>query len=382
MQDLLFAADAHEHPPLRSEVGEHDDARLLLGEAVTIGDEGVLREGEITFAATDLQRGAAGETHRAERAAFEDLHHAERRRRVRREPHVRRAGAGAVVARRVALDAEELIADDELVAGLELDRPTDTDEETVAAFEVLEEQLAVLEVEDALARVAEALALERHVARRADDHVVAGRLVFRGALHEAADDLEHEANGRALGRQDGRRGRRRRDGFGVRALFSLRASRRELLQIDLRGLGEDRHAAHRPARDHLVELALAEGEDHLHVLRFHQRAHEGRSVGALGVLGVGALVALDDATAVGEAMGDDVRQLEPGVLRLDVEDLVLVLDVVVEADLGAHELRARPFLVELLDLLRAEALDGLVERRVIARAARALHALEGGLGDR
>ena len=56
--------------------------------------------------------------------------------------------------------------------------------------------------------------------------------------------------------------------------------------------------------------------------------------------GVRALVALDDAAAVGEEVRDDVRLVEPGVLGLHVEDLLVELDVVVEADLRAPEARA------------------------------------------
>ena len=112
----------------------------------------------------------------------------------------------------------------------------------------------------------------------------------------------------------------------------------------------------------------------------HELPHEGRDVVAPHVLGVRALVALDDAPAVGEEVRDDVRLVEAAVLGLDVEGLALVLDVVVEADLRAQERRARDLALEPSSSSSADQRAiACVERRVLARDP--LHPLEGELRE-
>jgi hypothetical protein len=140
------------------------------------------------------------------------------------------------------------------------------------------------------------------------------------------------------------------------------------------------HAASALAVDDGVEAAVAQELDHLHVLALHQRPHVGGYVDALYGVRVASLVALDDAPAVREAVRDDVRLAEAGVLGLHVVVLPLVLHVVVEADLRL--LKDGPRLaVEPRQLVGREARDGLVEVPVVA-GGDALHALEGHLGDR
>ena len=93
----------------------------------------------------------------------------------------------------------------------------------------------------------------------------------------------------------------------------------------LGGSVSDLHAADRAALDDVVELPVAQRDDHLHLLALHEAAHVERDVGATHLIGVDALVALDDAAAVGEEVRDDVRLVEARVLRLDVVDVLLVL---------------------------------------------------------
>src|SRR5262249_39951127 len=132
VQELLLALDAHEHAGARSEVRQHDRSRLFLDEAVLIVDERIRGEDEVTDRRPDLHRLAARDDARALRAAREDLHDPERRRPLRRRIEVRRTFARSVVRLRVALDREQLIADDELVADLELDWLADAQEHAVA----------------------------------------------------------------------------------------------------------------------------------------------------------------------------------------------------------------------------------------------------------
>jgi hypothetical protein len=118
---------------------------------------------------------------------------------------------------------------------------------------------------------------------------------------------------------------------------------------------------------------------HLEVLRLHQRAHEVGDGWITHVIGVRALVALDDAPAVREEVRDDVRLIEPRVFGLHVEDVVLPLDVVVEAHLRAPKARALHLGLELFELGWRIVRDGRFELPVVARDA--LHALERHLRE-
>jgi len=101
----------------------------------------------------------------------------------------------------------------------------------------------------------------------------------------------------------------------------------------LRGLVE------RPAYvfEQLIQIAHAQGGKHALVLLLHQAADEGLHVGPSHVLGVLRAGGLDDATPIGEQMGDDARVPDAGVFRLDVEDAPPVPDVIVEPEeWGGH----------------------------------------------
>ncbi len=414
-------------------------AGLLLDVAVLLGDERVVREDEIADGAADLERRAARDDARAGRAALEHLNDAKRRRPLGRRVEIGRVGRGLVVGDRVLLDAQELIADDELVAGLDLDRPPNAQKDAVSALEVLEEEPAAPPPQDGFARVTEALARERDAALDAEDDLVADGLVDVGPAPETAQHVEAEAETRraherhrlGLRRANerhglvrrghrrarrvglGRRGRTRRLRLDLRLRRARRQRRRlarrrrgdgrgrgralhldrellrrrgfgalllDLLDVDVRRLGEHLHAAEGAPLDDRVELSVAQRDDHLHLLPLHELAHVEGDVRAADRLGVVALVALDDAAAVGEEVRDDVRLVEAAVLRLDVEDLVLVLDVVVEADLSAVEARLAHLALELCERVGRPVLHRALE--VDEVAVEALHPRERGLGER
>ncbi len=120
------------------------------------------------------------------------------------------------------------------------------------------------------------------------------------------------------------------------------------LDIDLGREVEKIHPSHGAPLDDRVEAAIAERQRHLELLTLHELSHEGRYVVAAHMLRVRALAALDDAAAVREKVGDDVRLVQAAVLGLDVEREVSVLDVIVEADLRPQKRRAHHLALELL----------------------------------
>src|SRR5262249_24533527 len=149
---------------------------------------------------------------------------------LRRRVEVRRPRIRPVVRDRVSLHAKELVADDELVADLELDRVLDPQEDAVARLEVLEPEAPLLEADDRLAAMAEALSGEGDQTARADDRFVGlGRVALR-ASRQAARDVEAETD--EVGPRRPRRGDRRLD-HRVGRLDLLVLLRRELLQVDL-----------------------------------------------------------------------------------------------------------------------------------------------------
>ncbi len=235
----------------------HDAAGLLFDQAVLRAHQRVVREHQIADRGADLQRVAARDDAGAERAALEHLHDAERRRPLGRRVEVGRVRIGAVVRDGVLLDAQQLIADHELVAELELDRRADAQEHAVAAAQILEPEPAVLrKLMHGLARVAEALAWRGRCRPRdpTNDLGPVG-LEALGTAPQAAQHVEREIvapaglRGSARERRLGgdRASAARADGFvrrcfgdrgltGVGARFLLA---RELLDVlDVRRLGE------------------------------------------------------------------------------------------------------------------------------------------------
>ena len=133
----------------------NDRAGLLFDDAVLLIDERIVREHQVPDDGADLERVPARDDARARRAALEDLYDAKRRRPLRRRVEVRGFRIRAVVGHRVLLDAKELVADEELVAELELDRRADAQEDAVAVLEIAEPERPLPIRELRLARVAE-----------------------------------------------------------------------------------------------------------------------------------------------------------------------------------------------------------------------------------
>src|SRR5262249_31829727 len=154
------------------------------------------------------------------------------------------------------LDAQELIADHELVAHLELDRRANAQKYAVPALEVLQEHVVFLKAQRRFARMAEALARKVHRTVGADQRRAGGQLVALGTTRETAQHVQR-VDGRLAARHrrlaERRRGvwlrRRWRNDRGRRALFLLR----ELLDVvDLRRLGEKLEAPDLFAGDHAI----------------------------------------------------------------------------------------------------------------------------------
>src|SRR5262245_19565672 len=143
MSELLLASNADEDARARAQIGEHDGARLLFDQAVLHGHEWVVGDDQIADGRADLQRVAARYDARSERARLHDLSDSKRRGPLGGRVEVRRIRIGSVVGDGVTVDAEQLIADREFVAHVELDRSADPQKYAVAALEILEPQPAV-----------------------------------------------------------------------------------------------------------------------------------------------------------------------------------------------------------------------------------------------
>ncbi len=134
-------------------------------------------------------------------------------------------------------------------------------------------------------------------------------------------------------RRSGRSRRRRRRYGDARRGFTGRGSRAGNGHGRGRCFGCLRVGARpRAVLDQVVELAVAQGDEHRLVLLLHHRPHGLGHRGLAEVLGVRRLRRLEDASTVREEVGDDVRVPHPRVLGLDVEYPSLVADVVVEAE--------------------------------------------------
>src|SRR4051812_32022084 len=80
--ERLASLHAHEDAAPRAEIGQHEGLRLLLEDAVVLGDERVVLQDEVVRvldAGSDLQQAFARHRARAGGAPLEDLLHAERR---------------------------------------------------------------------------------------------------------------------------------------------------------------------------------------------------------------------------------------------------------------------------------------------------------------
>ena len=133
-------------------------------------------------------------------------------------------------------------------------------------------------------------------------------------------------------RSDCDRRRRRRHG-DARRRFTCRGRRTWNGHGRRRYFGRLRVGARsRAVLDQVVELSVAQGDEHRLVLLLHHRPHCLGHRGLAEVLGVRRLRRLEDASTVREEVGDDVRVPHPRVLGLDVEYPSLVADVVVEAE--------------------------------------------------
>src|SRR5580658_3678464 len=135
--ELLLALDAYEYARARPKIRQQDRPRLLLDETVLLAHERVAGEHEVAVRRADLKRRAACENARTERAPLEHLHDPKRRNPLRRRVIVSRTRTRLVLWRGIAVDAQELVADDELVARTELHGGTDPQKDTVAGFEVV-----------------------------------------------------------------------------------------------------------------------------------------------------------------------------------------------------------------------------------------------------
>ena len=82
----------------------------------------------------------------------------------------------------------------------------------------------------------------------------------------------------------------------------------------------------------MIELSIAQGDEHHLVLLLHQIAHDLGHLLAADVFGVGSLDRLQNAPAIHEKVRDDMGMAHTGVFGLDVKQPTAMLDVVIEAE--------------------------------------------------
>jgi hypothetical protein len=82
----------------------------------------------------------------------------------------------------------------------------------------------------------------------------------------------------------------------------------------------------------VIELPIAQRDEHHLVLLFHQIANDLLQLVASDVLGVGRLDRLENAPAIHEKVRDDMGMPHPGVFGLYMEQPTPMFDVVIEAE--------------------------------------------------
>jgi hypothetical protein len=123
--------------------------------------------------------------------------------------------------------------------------------------------------------------------------------------------------------------------FGNRLRQIRKQARRHLRRLKRvfrrRGDARDRNRRRLVGIQHVVELPIAQSDEHRLVLLLHQLAYDFGELFVAEVLHVRRLDGLEDPPTIHEQMGDDVRMTNARVFRLDVEELSAVPDVVIEA---------------------------------------------------
>src|SRR5262245_243861 len=158
-------------------VGERDLPARLLDLAVRRAHVEVTREVEVAALAADLQPARARAHRHAGRATLQDLRDAEGALVLRRRVEVRAVGRGAVARLRRLVDAKELLAGEELVGDLHLERAAHAEEDAVERTLVAHHELAVSVEEVRVLRADERVVREDELPVAPDDVLLGVELV-------------------------------------------------------------------------------------------------------------------------------------------------------------------------------------------------------------